>query len=179
MEVPPSSHLSPPAAAAPLADPVSMLTQPEAHARGKHISNKVPPGHRDTKGKGSLPHLEYYLTRRVHPSQKPPPPPHIPSARCLTQLVYSSPEPLPPAPRRPVTEERTCMFGKFLGRSDVMIPVPSPYFFLNVAPPLVCNFVAPCPTSYISSHVFVSATGLSLLVSPTCSLVASYVSRPR
>jgi len=54
MEATPSSRLSPPAAAAPLEDPVSMLDQPELNARvGSIPKNKYPTRHRDQKEEGA------------------------------------------------------------------------------------------------------------------------------
>jgi len=101
----PSSQLSPPAAAAPIEDPVSMLDQPELTPRvGSIFETKYPTGHRDQKETGTQSNVREEL-----PDQEgfalldPAPHSHIPSALMSyapTRLL--SPEPLPPAgPCRP------------------------------------------------------------------------------
>jgi len=108
MEATPSSRLSPPAVAAPLEDPVSMLDQPEPHGPewGSISETKYPTGHRDQKENGEpsptfgkeLPDQEGLTL--LDPAPHSPLSRRPPMSYAPTRLP--SPEPLPPAV--PVTE---------------------------------------------------------------------------
>src|SRR5712671_3372153 len=131
MEATPSSQLSPPATAAPLEDPVSMLDQPELTPEWEaYLKQSTPP---DTgikrKREPSPTYGKNYPAKKDSPFSTPHRTPHIPSAPMSyapTRLL--SPELLlPAAPTVPVTEETDLHVQQvpWEGR-DVTIPTVTP-----------------------------------------------------
>jgi len=118
MEATPSSRLSPPAAAAPLKDPVSMLDQPELTPEWEaYLKQSTPLDIWDQKEKGAQFNIweELLRPRRIHPSRPRTALPTSRRPRCLMpQPVYRPPSHyhLPP----PLLRKLTCVFSKFLGK---------------------------------------------------------------
>src|SRR5882757_9421632 len=154
MEATPSSSLSPPATAAPLEDPVSMLDQPELTPEWEaYLKQSTPP---DTgikrKREPSPTYRKNYPTKKDSPFSTPHRTPHIPSAPMSdAPSRLPSPEPLPPTvPAAPVTEETDLRVQQvpWEGR-DVTIPAVTPTFSSTSRP--ATSPEAPRDTS--SSHV--------------------------
>src|SRR5712671_2872452 len=133
MEATPSSQLSPPAAAAPIKDPVSMLDQPELTPKWEAYLKQSTPLDIGTKRKRepSPTFRKNYPTKKDLPFSTPHHTPHIPSApMSYAPTRLPSPEPLPPAaPTIPVTEETDLRVQQvpWEGR-DVTIPAVTPTF---------------------------------------------------
>src|SRR5712672_323967 len=133
MEATPSSHFSPPAAAAPLEDPVSMLDQPELTPEWEaYLKTSTPPDIGIKRKREPSPtYGKNCPAKKDSPFSTPLRTPHIPSAPmsyALTHLL--SPEPLlPAAPAVPVTEETDLRVQQvpWEGR-DVTIPAITPTF---------------------------------------------------
>jgi len=119
MEATPSSQLSPPAAAAPLEDPVSMLDQPELTPEWEAYLKQVPHRTSGSKGKGSLVNVREELPdQEGFALSTPHRTPHIPSAPMSyapTRLPSPSHYRLPSLPSPP-SRKLTCVFSKFLGK---------------------------------------------------------------
>src|SRR5882757_10698547 len=133
MEATPSSHLSPPAAAAPLEDPVSMLDQPELTPKWEaYLKTSTPPDIGiKRKWEPSPTYGKNYPTKKDSPFSTPLRTPHIPSApMSYAPTCLPSPKPLlPAAPAIPVTEESDLRVQQvpWEGR-DVTIPAVTPTF---------------------------------------------------
>jgi len=130
MEATPSSLLSPPAAAAPLEDPVSMLDQPELTPEWEaYLKTSTPPDIGIKRKREPSPTFrKNYPTKKDSPFSTPHRTPHIPSApMSYAPTRLPSPEPLPPAV--PVTEESDLRVQQvpWEGR-DVTIPAVTPKF---------------------------------------------------
>ena len=133
MEATPPSHLSPPAAAAPLEDPVSMLDQPELTPEWEaYLKQSTPPDIGIKRKREPSPTFgKNYPTKKDSPFSTPHRTPHIPSApMSYAPTRLPSPEPpLPAAPAVPVTEETDLRVQQvpWEGR-DVTIPAVTPTF---------------------------------------------------
>jgi len=133
MEATPSSRLSPPAAAAPLEDPVSMLDQPELTPEWEaYLKQSTPPDIGIKRKRVPSPTFgKNYPTKKDSPFSSPHRTPHIPSApMSYAPTRLPSPEPpLPAAPAVPVTEETDLRVQQvpWEGR-DVTIPAVTPTF---------------------------------------------------
>src|SRR5712672_1554812 len=106
MEATLSSRLLPPAAAAPIEDPVSMLDQPELTPEWEaFLKTSTPPDIGIKRKREPSPTFgKNYPTKKDSPFSTPHRTPHIPSApMSYAPTRLPSPEPLPPAV--PVTEE--------------------------------------------------------------------------
>src|SRR5712672_496018 len=133
MEATPSLRLSPPAAAAPLEDPVSMLDQPELMPEWEaYLKTSTPPDIRLKRKREPSPTFsKNYPAKKDSPFSTPHRPPHIPSAPMpYAPTRLPSPKPLPPAvPAIPITEETDLRVQQvpWEGR-DVTIPAITPTF---------------------------------------------------
>src|SRR5712672_49188 len=106
MEATPSSRLSPPATAAPLEDPVSMLDQPKLTPEWEaYLKQSTPPDIGIKRKQEPSPTFgKNYLTKKDSPFSTPHHTPHIPSApMSYAPTRLQSPEQLPPAD--PIHEE--------------------------------------------------------------------------
>src|SRR5712675_2267414 len=107
MEATPSSRLSPPATAAPLEDPVSMLDQPELTPEWEaYLKTSTPLDIGIKRKREPSPTFgKNYPTKKDSPFSTPHRTPHIPSApMSYAPTRLPSPEPLPTAaPAVPVT----------------------------------------------------------------------------
>src|SRR5712672_509255 len=133
MEATPSSRLSPPAAAAPIKDPVSMLDQPELTPEWEaYLKTSTPPDIGIKRKREPSPTFgKNYPTKKDSPFSTPHRTPHILSAPMSYALTHlPSPEPLPTATLAvPVTEETDLRVQQvpWEGR-DVTIPAVTPTF---------------------------------------------------
>src|SRR5712671_102828 len=154
MEATPSSRLSPPAAAAPIEDPVSMLDQPELTPEWEaYLKQSTPPDIGIKRKREPSPTFgKNYPTKKDSPFSTPHRTPHIPLApMSYAPTRLPSPKPLPPAaPAIPVTEEIDLRVQQvpWEGR-DVTIPAITPTFSSTSHP--AASPEAPRDTS--SSHV--------------------------
>src|SRR5712672_47375 len=154
MEATPLSCLSPPAAAAPLKDPVSMLDQPELTPEWEaYLKQSTPPDTGTKRKREPSPTFgKNYPTKKDSPFLTPHRTPHIPSApMSYAPTRLPSPKPLPPAtPAVPVAEESDLRVQQvpWEGR-DVTIPAVTPTFSSTSRP--AASPEVPRDTS--SSHV--------------------------
>src|SRR5712672_4725622 len=154
MEATPSSRLSPPAAAAPLEDLVSMLDQPELTPEWEaYLKTSTPPDIGIKRKREPSPTFgKNYPTKKDSPFSTPHHTPHIPSA-LMSYAPTHLPSPellLPAAPAVPVTEETDLRVQQvpWEGR-DVTIPTITPTFSSPSRP--ATSPEVPCDIS--SSHV--------------------------
>src|SRR5712671_6476539 len=130
MEATPSSQLSPPAVAAPLEDPVSMLDQPELTPEWEaYLKTSTPPDIGIKRKREASPTFgKNYPAKKDSPFSTPLCTPHIPSApMSYAPTRLPSPELLPPT--IPVAEESDLRVQQvpWEGR-DVTIPAITPTF---------------------------------------------------
>src|SRR5712672_2843244 len=133
MEATPSSCLSPPATAAPLEDPVSMLDQPELTPEWEAYLKQSTPLDTGIKRKRepSPTYGKNYPAKKDSPFSTPHCTPHIPSApMSYAPTCLPSPEPLLPAtPAVPATEESDLHVQQVPWEGcDVTIPAVTPTF---------------------------------------------------
>src|SRR5712672_802212 len=180
MEATPSSCLSPPAAAAPLKDPVSMLDQPKLTPEWEaYLKQSTPPDIGIKRKREPSPTFgKNYPTKKDSPFSTPHRTPHIPSApMSYAPTRLPSPEPLPPtAPAVPVTEETDLHVQQvpWEGR-DVTIPAVTPTFSSTSRP--VASPEVPRDTS--SSHVPLGSHVIHPRVPSSRPMPRDPVSRPR
>src|SRR5712672_302009 len=133
MEATPSSQLSPPAAAAPLEDPVSMLDQPELTPEWEaYLKQSTPPDIGIKRKREPSPtYGKNYPAKKDSPFSTPHRTPHIPSAPMSYAPTHlPTPEPLlPAAPAVPVAEESDLRVQQVPWEErDVTIPAVTPTF---------------------------------------------------
>src|SRR5712675_905585 len=151
MEATPSLCLSPPTAAAPLEDPVSMLDQPELTPEWEaYLKTSTPPDIGIKRKREPSPTFgKNYPTKKDSPFSTPHRTPHIPSLpMSYSPTPLPSPPPLPPL--LPVTEETDLRVQQvpWEGR-DVTIPAVTPTFS-SPSHPIAAPEV---PRDISSSHV--------------------------
>src|SRR5712671_5578877 len=179
MEATPSSRLSPPAAAAPLEDLVSMLDQPELTPEWEaYLKQSTPPDIGIKRKREPSPTFgKNYPTKKDSPSSTPHCTPHIPSApMSYAPTRLPSPELLPPAaPAVPVTEESDLRVQQvpWEGR-DVTIPTVTPTFSSTSHP--AASPEVPRDTS--SSHVPLGSHVIHPRAPPSRPMPREPVSRP-
>jgi len=180
MEATPSSRLSPPATAAPLEDPVSMLDQPELTPEWEaYLKQSTPPDIGIKRKREASPTFgKNYPTKKDSPFSTPHRTPHIPSApMSYAPTRLPSPEPLPPtAPAVPVTEETDLRVQQvpWEGR-DVTIPAVTPTFSSPSRP--AASPEAPHDTS--SGHVPLGSHVIHPRAPSSRPMPCDPVSRPR
>src|SRR5712672_1522862 len=179
MEATPSSHFSPPAAAAPLEDPVPMLDQPELTPEWEaYLKQSTPPDIGIKRKREPSPTFrKNYPTKKDSPFSTLHRTPNIPSAPMSyapTRLLSPKPQ-LPAAPAISITKETDLRVQQvpWEGR-DVTIPAVTPTFFSPSRP--TTSPEVPCDTS--SSHV---PLGLHVIHprAPSHTMLRKPVSRPR
>src|SRR5712672_2038818 len=180
MEATPSSRLSPPAAAAPLEDPVSMLDQPKLTPEWEaYLKQSTPPDIRiKRKWEPSPTYGKNYPMKKDSPFSTPHRTPHIPSAlMSYAPTRLPSPQPLlPAAPVAPPVRDQDLHVQQvpWKGR-DVMIPAVTPTFSLPSHP--AASPEAPRDTS--SSHMPLGSHVIHPCAPPSCPMPCEPVSRPR
>src|SRR5712672_414595 len=180
MEATPSSRLSPPAAAAPLEDPVSMLDQPELTPEWEaYLKTSTPPDIGIKRKREPSPTFgKNYPTKKDSPFSTPHHTPHIPSALMSYAPTHlPSPKSLPPAaPAVPATEETDLRVQQvpWEGR-DVTIPAVTPTFSSTSRP--AASPEAPHDTS--SSHVPLGSHVIHPRALSSRPMPRAPVSRPR
>src|SRR5712672_2582604 len=177
MEATPSSRLSPPAAAAPLEDPVSMLDQPELTPEWEaYLKQSTPPDIGIKRKREPSPTFgKNYLTKKGSPFSTPHRTPHIPSAPMSYAPTHlPSPEPLPPVV--PITEETDLRVLQvpWEGR-DVTIPAVTPTFSSTSRPATSPE----APRDISSSHVPFGSHVIHPRAPLSCPMPRDPVSRPR
>src|SRR5712672_1187575 len=180
MEATPSSCLSPPAAAAPLEDPVSMLDQPELTPEWEaYLKQSTPPDIGIKRKREPSPTFgKNYPTKKDSPFSTPHRTPHIPSApMSYAPTRLPSPEPLPPAASAvPVTEESDLRVQQVPWEGhDVMIPAVTPTFSSTSRP--TASPEVPRDTS--SGHVPLGSHVIHPRTPSSHPLPRDPVSRPR
>src|SRR5712672_1894288 len=133
MEATPSSRLSPPAAAAPLEDLVSMLDQPKLTPEWEaYLKQSTPPDIGTKRKREPSPTFgKNYPAKKDSPFSTPHRTPHIPSAlMSYAPTRLPSPKPLlPAAPAVPVAEESDLRVQQVPWEGhDVTIPAVTPTF---------------------------------------------------
>src|SRR5712671_1274275 len=177
MEATPPSRLSPPAAAAPLEDPVSMLDQPELTPEWEaYLKQSTPPDIGIKRKREPSPTFgKNYPTKKDSPFSTPHRTPHIPSApMSYAPTRLPSPEPLPPAV--PVTEETDLRVQQvpWEGR-DVTIPAVTPTFSSSSRPAASPEV----PRDISSSHVPLGSHVIHPRAPSSRPMPRDPVSRPR
>jgi len=177
MEATPSSRLSPPAAAAPLEDPVSMLDQPELTPEWEaYLKTSTPPDIGIKRKREPSPTFrKNYPTKKDSPFSTPHRTPHIPSApMSYAPTRLPSPEPLPPAV--PVTKETDLRVQQvpWEGR-DVTIPAVTPTFSSTSRPAASPE----APRDISSSHVPLGSHVIHPRAPSSRPIPRDPVSRPR
>src|SRR5712671_5966434 len=180
MEATLSSHLLPPATAAPLENLVSMLDQPELTPEWEAYLKQSTPLDTGIKRKRepSPTYGKNYPMKKDSPFSTPHRTPHIPSAlMSYAPTRLPSPEPLlPAAPAVPVTEETDLRVQQvpWEGR-DVTIPAVTPTF--SSTSHLAASPEVPCDTS--SSHVPLGSHVIHPRAPSSRPMPRDPVSRPR
>src|SRR5712672_194281 len=172
-------RLSPPAAAAPLEDPVSMLDQPELTPEWEaYLKQSTPPDIGIKRKREPSPTFgKNYPTKKDSPFSTPHRTPHIPSApMSYAPTRLPSPEPLPPAaPAAPVTEETDLRVQQVPWEGhDVTIPAITPTFSSPSRP--AASPEVPRDTS--SSHVPLRSHVIHPHA-PSCTLPPNPISHPQ